>query len=526
MELRHRQINYARNVLERAVTILPRYDKFWLKYAQVEENLGNIEGARKIFQRWIAWEPEAHAFLCFVEFEVRVKEFTRARSVYERLLIVHPYAESYLRYADFEIKLKQPARARKVFERGLDALGENDINEQLIVKFAEFEEAEGEIERARALFKYAIEKLPESSSRELYPAYLQFEKRYGGQKQIEDAVIEKKKAQYQEMLTSNPMDYDTWFELCELQKGVDDVETVRKTYQDAVSNVPPVKDQKQQWSRYVLLYISYATFEEKIANEPEKARQVFYDIISKVPHKKFTFSRLWILYAYFEIRQGNLRTARTILGHSIGLCPRAAVFDSYIEIETLLGEKENARKLFDQYIKLIPNDVRGWVKYAQFECNEQNIDKARRIFEDAIESHQVDANDLLWAYYIQFETQVGSAQNIRDLYRRSIEANNKLSLWKGWIVFEADTYGDVERARKLFNDAELSFVDNREERRKLREFRIIFEETYGDSNSVAEAKAKAPIVDEKDGSFIFPEENQSSLSNLMEAANAWAMEAH
>lgn len=524
MELRNKQLNYARNLMERSVTILPRHDPFWLKYATVEESLGNIEGTRKIYQRWIAWEPPTHAFLCFVEFEARLREFTRARSVFERLLIVHPYADSYLRYADFEIKLKQPARARKIFERGMDLLGPNEIDEKLIISFAKFEESEGEIERSRALFKYALDKLPETRTRELYPSYLQFEKRYGGQKQIENAVIEKKRIQYQQSLEDNPEDYDTWFELCELLQTIEKAEVVRATYEKAISHPPSTQLEKEDWGRYVLLCIQYAIFEEKIAKNPENARKVYYDIINKVPHKRFTFSRLWILYAYFEIRQGNITVARTILGHSIGTNPRAAVFDAYIEIETFLGEKENVRRLYEQYIKLIPNDVRSWVQYAIFEFEEDNVEKARRIFEDAIESHQVDSVDLLWEYYIEFEKSCGDVQNVRNLYRRSIEANNKLTLWKGLIKFEAENGEDLDHARKLFSEAELSFADDREERKKLRELRVDFEESYGDDQSIQEAKNRMPTIDKKDGSLVFPEENETSMSSLLEAANLWDME--
>lgn len=523
MELRHKQISYARNLMERSVTILPRHDPFWLKYAHVEESLGNIEGTRRIFQRWIAWEPPTHAFLCFVEFEARVREFTRARSVFERLLIVHPYADSYLRYADFEIKLKQPARARKIFERGLEFLGEENIDEKLIITFAEFEEKEDEIERARALYKYALDKLPENRTRELYPSYLQFEKRFGGQKQIEDAVVEKKRLQYQQALEEDPYDYDTWFELCELLQDIEDVEVIRATYEKAASNVPQEKKEKQQWSRYVLLCIKYAIFEEKTAKSPENARKVYHSLIDKIPHKKFTFSRLWVLYAYFEVRQGNLNTVRTILGFAIGTCPRSAIFDAYIEIESILGEKENVRKLYDQYTKLIPNDVRGWVMYAQFEYQENNVQKARDLFEEAIESEQVEKIDHLWAYYIQFETETGNVENIRKLYRRSISANNKLSLWKGFIYLEAENCNDIDEARKLFDEAELSFAEDREEKKKLREFRVVFEERYGDVESRKEAEDKLPKVNE-DGTLLFPEEDEASRMNILEAANAWGLE--
>lgn len=42
--LRNRQVNHARNVWDRAVTILPRANQFWYKYTYMEEMLGNIAG--------------------------------------------------------------------------------------------------------------------------------------------------------------------------------------------------------------------------------------------------------------------------------------------------------------------------------------------------------------------------------------------------------------------------------------------------------------------------------------------------
>ena len=48
MEMRHKQVNHARNVWDRAVTILPRANQFWYKYSYMEEMLGNIAGARQV----------------------------------------------------------------------------------------------------------------------------------------------------------------------------------------------------------------------------------------------------------------------------------------------------------------------------------------------------------------------------------------------------------------------------------------------------------------------------------------------
>jgi crooked neck len=39
-EMRVKNINAARNVWDRAVTLLPRVDQFWLKYSYMEDIIG------------------------------------------------------------------------------------------------------------------------------------------------------------------------------------------------------------------------------------------------------------------------------------------------------------------------------------------------------------------------------------------------------------------------------------------------------------------------------------------------------
>lgn len=41
---RARQLNHARNIWDRAITILPRANQFWYKYTYMEEMLGHIAG--------------------------------------------------------------------------------------------------------------------------------------------------------------------------------------------------------------------------------------------------------------------------------------------------------------------------------------------------------------------------------------------------------------------------------------------------------------------------------------------------
>ena len=65
----------------------------------------------------------------------------------------------------------------------------------------------------------------------------------------------------------------------------------------------------------------------------ERARQVYRTALNLVPHKQFTFAKLWFMAARFEVRQLDLPAARRILGNGIGMCPKEALFKGYIQLE-------------------------------------------------------------------------------------------------------------------------------------------------------------------------------------------------
>lgn len=108
------------------------------------------------------------------------------------------------------------------------------------------------------------------------------------------------------------MDYDTWFDYLRLLEGEEEADVIRDAYEKAIAQVPPVTE-KYYWRRYIYLWIYYALFEELKMNDAEKTRDIYLMCMKLIPHKKFTFAKMWLLYAKFEIRQKNLQSARKIL---------------------------------------------------------------------------------------------------------------------------------------------------------------------------------------------------------------------
>lgn len=64
--------------------------------------MGNVNGARLIFERWMKWQPNEQAWQLYLKFEKRYKEKDRARTIYARFVGVHPETKNWLRWARFE----------------------------------------------------------------------------------------------------------------------------------------------------------------------------------------------------------------------------------------------------------------------------------------------------------------------------------------------------------------------------------------------------------------------------------------
>ena len=105
MEMKHRFVNHARNVWDRAVGLLPRVDQLWYKYIHMEEMMGQIANARSVFERWMDWEPDHQGWMSYIKMEMRYEEFDRARGIFERYTQCHPTVKAWVKWCKFEFSL-------------------------------------------------------------------------------------------------------------------------------------------------------------------------------------------------------------------------------------------------------------------------------------------------------------------------------------------------------------------------------------------------------------------------------------
>lgn len=549
-EMRERNINHARNLLDRAVTILPRIDKLWYKYVYMEETLGNVPGTRQVFERWMSWEPDEAAWMAYVKLEKRYGEFDRARSIFERFTIVHPEPRNWIKWARFEEENGTSQLVRDVYGVAIETLGEDFMDEKLFIAYARFEAKLKEYERARAIYKYALDRMPRSRSTALHKSYTTFEKQFGNREGVEDVILAKRRVQYEEELCEQPKNYDIWFDFARLEETGGDVDRIRDVYERAIAQIPPSQE-KRHWRRYIYLWIFYALWEEMENQDAERARQIYQECLKLIPHKKWTFAKIWIMKAQFEVRQMQLQAARKTLGQAIGMCPKDKLFRGYIEIEKQLFEFARCRTLFEKQLEWNPSHSQAWIDFAELERSLDDLERARAIFELGTDQPTLDMPELVWKAYIDFEEYEEEYDRARDLYERLLSKTDHVKVWINYARFEinipdpdADPNGEdapvsedaKSRARKVFQRAHDLFKEKKlkEERVDLLNAWKSFEHTHGSAEDIEKIEKQMPrkvkkrrkIEDDRFEEYldyVFPADDESAakMSKLLQMAHAW-----
>ncbi|KAL5314068.1 hypothetical protein ACEPPN_018492 [Leptodophora sp. 'Broadleaf-Isolate-01'] len=552
-EMKTRNIQHARNLLDRAVTILPRIDKLWYKYAYMEEMLGNIPGTRQVFERWMSWEPDEAAWSSYIKLEKRYGEFQRAREIFQRFTMVHPEPRNWIKWARFEEEYGTSDLVREVFGSAVEALGDDFMDERLFIAYARYEAKLKEYERARAIYKYALDRLARSKSVALHKAYTTFEKQFGDREGVEDVILSKRRVQYEEQVKENPKNYDTWFDYARLEETGGDVDRIRDVYERAIAQIPPTQE-KRHWRRYIYLWIFYAIWEEMESKDTERVRQIYQECLKLIPHKKFTFAKIWLMKAQFEVRQQNLSAARKTLGQAIGMCPKDKLFKGYVELELKLFEFVRCRTLYEKHIEWNPANCQAWIKFSELERGLDDLERTRAIFELAIDQPVLDMPELLWKAYIDFEEEEGEYERTRQLYERLLDKTDHVKVWISYAHFEINVPEEDEeeaedeeeekpvseaakvRARNVFKRALKSMRDKelKDERVSLLNAWLSFERTHGSEEDIEKVQKQMPRKTKRrrkldDDSYeeyidyVFPADDvqTAKLSNLLAMSQAW-----
>eukprot|EP00928_Gymnodinium_smaydae_P011410 TRINITY_DN14213_c0_g1_i2.p1 TRINITY_DN14213_c0_g1~~TRINITY_DN14213_c0_g1_i2.p1 ORF type:complete len:674 (+),score=201.35 TRINITY_DN14213_c0_g1_i2:120-2141(+) len=534
MEMKNKFVNHARNLFDRVTQLLPRVDQFWYKYAYMEELLANYAGARTIYERWMEWEPDDNAWLQFVKFEERCKEVEKARGIMERYVNCRPTQLAFQRLCKFEERHQNVARCRSGFEKCVELLG-SELDEKFYIKFAQFEQRQREMERAQAIYKLALDVLPKGASDELYRAYVSFEKQHGDRDAIEEVVLNKRRFIYEDAIKQNPRNYDTWFDYVKLEESAGDVARIREVYERAIANKPPLM-QKRYWRRYVYLWIYYALFEELQTGDLEKARSVYEALMKVVPHKQFSFAKIWKFFAEFEVRRLDIDRARKIFGRAIAECGKERIFLDYADLEMRLGNIDRCRKIYEKFLETNSHNPKAWNVYIDLEDSVGEIDRARALCELAISQDRLDMPELVWKRYIDLEVSHDETERARSVWLRLVGKSNHVRVYVAYSEFEALTCQSMENCRKGLEQGLQHFkAENRsDERAMLLEHWLKLEKEHGDEANVESLTNRQPkrvkkrrrVGDEETFEeymdYVFPDDAKGQQNlKILEMAREW-----
>lgn len=509
MEIQGKNINHARNVWERAIKLLPNIEQFWFKYCYMEEMLCNYIGAREIFKNWMTWNPSQNAWMAYCKFEERMNEFDLARIVLFNYIENNKNSESYIVVAKYEEKHQNFSSAREIYKSAINDLGKDSLNEDLFISYINFEIKMNQLESAKMLMKFAYENVPKYIGKiklglsdsykdsdiidklyenntssfvleycpKLYDFYSNFEKLYGSFNEVDKIILDKRKKRKIDSLKENPFDYDLWMELIIIEEDIlsgiynisdksnessdENILKIENLYEQSISNVP-ITNSYNEWSKYINLWINYASFEEIDLQNTIKAEKVYSKIMEIAPLKDFNFSNLWINFANFLIRQKNLKKARLTLGKSIGINPTSEIFNFYIELEFKLGNFDRCRTLFEKFVENFSNSSATWIKYAEFEENLDEYERSTKILQLAM-LYNLDKPEEIYKKYIMILTNQGAFDEVRKFYEKliaSLSLDKSYNLWLSYIDYEIN-FKNINKIRDLFQKSILYFKNKK-----------------------------------------------------------------
>ena len=111
----------------------------------------------------------------------------------------YPQPKNWIKYAKFEETQGNTEISREIYEQCISTLGTDYIDQNVYVSFAKFETRHKEVERARAIYSYALEHLPPGEKENLYNVYAQFEKQFGSKDGVEDVIVSKRRLKYEQV---------------------------------------------------------------------------------------------------------------------------------------------------------------------------------------------------------------------------------------------------------------------------------------------------------------------------------------
>ncbi|XBH93076.1 hypothetical protein VPH35_084077 [Triticum aestivum] len=274
------------------------------------------------------------------------------------------------------------------------------------VKYARWEEGQGDLARARSVYERALD------------------------------------------LDAARRDHAMWLKYAEFEMRSRCVNHARNVWDRAVSLLPRVD---QLWHKYIHM--------EELLGAVASARQLFERWMAWRPD-----IAAWNSYIKFELRYGEVERARAIYERFVAEHPRPDTFVRYAKFEMKHGGAERARRVYEHASELLVDDEDAevlFVAFAEFEENRPEVERTRAIYKYALDRVPKGKAEDLYRKFLAFEKRCGDREGIDDAivgkqrfqYEDEVRRNPlNYDSWFDYIRLE-ESAGNKDRIRDVYERA-------------------------------------------------------------------------
>ncbi|EXB51813.1 Pre-mRNA-splicing factor SYF1 [Morus notabilis] len=261
-----------------------------------------------------------------------------------------------------------------------------------------------------------------------------------------------------------------WVAFAKLYESHKDIANARVIFDKAVQvNFKTVDNLASIWCEWAEMELRHKNFKgalelmRRATAEPsvEVKRRVAADGSEPVQVKLYKSLRLWTFYVDLEESLGTLESTRAVYERILDL--RIATPQIIINYAVLLEEHkyfEDAFKVYERGVKIFkyPHVKDIWVTYlSKFvkRYGKTKLERARELFEHAVETAPADAVKPLYLQYAKLEEDYGLAKRAMKVYDQATKAvpnNEKLSMYEIYLARATEIFG-VPKTRELYEQA-------------------------------------------------------------------------
>lgn len=157
-EIRQKNLQAARKILGQAIGMCPK-DKLFKGYIELEIELREFDRCRILYEKYLEFNPQnCTTWIKFAELEAILGDVDRVRGIYE-LAIQQPRLDMpeivWKSYIDFEIEQTEYDRCRELYKRLLS----KTQHVKVWLSYAQFEATNGYLDKTRDIYKKAYNEL-------------------------------------------------------------------------------------------------------------------------------------------------------------------------------------------------------------------------------------------------------------------------------------------------------------------------------------------------------------------------------